>query len=90
VHTSETVILKGRGISFSKWPPWYQKNFKKLQCPKSNHLPIGTVYYHENLSQTIQNFLTTCTTIQKQMWLTAQSYSDDVGNDQNRIQIIHN
>jgi len=32
VDTSETVILKGRGISFSKWPPWYQKNFVSTKC----------------------------------------------------------
>jgi len=32
VDTSETVILKWRGISFSKWPPWYQKNLVFAQC----------------------------------------------------------
>jgi len=32
VNTSETVILKGRGISFSKWPPWYQKNLVSSLC----------------------------------------------------------
>jgi len=31
VDTSETGILKGRGISFSKWPPWYQKIFVSTQ-----------------------------------------------------------
>jgi len=31
MDTSETGILKGRGISFSKWPPWYQKIFVSTQ-----------------------------------------------------------
>jgi len=32
VDTSETAILKGRGISFSKWPPRYQKNLVSTHC----------------------------------------------------------
>jgi len=52
VDTGETVILKGRGISFSKWPPWYQKKLRLYPM-----LSIIFVYYVSKQMKTGYNKL---------------------------------